>query len=105
MNWSARQQAMLETMGYTLWRPAGAVRPSSAGTASRVEEAGAAVPRDPSTVRRAATRDGDDPLLRALRRAAGGHDPSALLPPLDRLRGDAAAKRALWPRLRALRRR
>lgn len=43
------------------------------------------------------------PLLRALARAAGG-DPARLppLPPLDQLRSPAA-KRALWPRLRALR--
>ena len=92
MNWNAHQQAMLEAMGYTLWR--------AAGTARTPVEDGAAVPRDGQ----AATRDAEDPLLRALRRAAGGRDPSALLPPLDRLRGDAAAKRALWPRLRALRR-
>jgi hypothetical protein len=44
------------------------------------------------------------PLLRALARAAGG-DPARLppLPPLAELRSPAA-KRALWPRLRALRR-
>jgi hypothetical protein len=40
----------------------------------------------------------------ALRRAAGGGDVSALVDDLDRLRRDPAAKRALWPRLRALRR-
>lgn len=51
----------------------------------------------------------DDPLLRALLRAAGrsAEDPEALRlcrewPAPARLR-DAAAKRALWPRLRALR--
>jgi hypothetical protein len=40
----------------------------------------------------------------ALRRAAGGTDISTLVDDLDRLRRDPAAKRALWPRLRALRR-
>jgi hypothetical protein len=40
----------------------------------------------------------------ALRRAAGGGDVSALVDDLERLRRDPAAKRALWPRLRALRR-
>ena len=53
----------------------------------------------------------EDPLLHAVLRAAG-QDPAdararALvsdLPPLATLRGDAAAKRRLWPRLRALRR-
>lgn len=90
MSWTVQQQAMLEAMGYTLWRPAGAPPDVPA-------------PRDVAPAPRAAARD-DDPLLRALHRAAGGRDPSAVLPPLDRLRGDAAAKRALWPRLRALRR-
>ena len=100
MSWNAQQQAMLEAMGYTLWQAAGPA-PHVAGAPVRpgVTDADARV---------AASRvpdAGDDPLLRALRRAAGGRDPSPLLPPLDQLRGDAAAKRALWPRLRALRRR
>jgi hypothetical protein len=44
--------------------------------------------------------------MQALRRAAGGRDLSGLaLPPLDQLRASAQAKRALWARLRALRRR
>ena len=53
----------------------------------------------------------DDPLAHALLRAAGrtatDADAAALLrslPPLSTLRADPAAKRALWPRLRALRR-
>ena len=48
-----------------------------------------------------------DPLLRAVLRAAGRHDAgelAGLLPDPAALRGNAAAKRALWPRLRALRR-
>ena len=94
MSWSPQQQAMLEAMGYTLWRSAGAPSPGVAAAPAR-GSAGAPI---------AGAGAGDDPLLRALRRAAGGRDPSPLLPPLDRLRGDAKAKRALWPRLRALRR-
>ena len=51
----------------------------------------------------------DDAVLARLARAAGlaPDDFSRQfgdLTPLARLRGDAAAKRALWPRLRALRR-
>lgn len=53
----------------------------------------------------------DDPLAHALLRAAGrsadSGDAAALLrelPPLPVLRADPAAKRALWPKLRALRR-
>ena len=52
----------------------------------------------------------DDPLLHAVLRAAGC-DPGdaraaalvAELPPVAALRGNAAAKRGVWPRLRALR--
>lgn len=53
----------------------------------------------------------DDPLLHALLRAAArapdAPDAAVIartLPPMATLRGNAAAKRALWPRLRALRR-
>ena len=53
----------------------------------------------------------DDPLLHALLRAAGRSPASAdlaqvlrTLPASAGLRGDPAAKRALWPRLRRLRR-
>ena len=53
-----------------------------------------------------------DPLLHAVLRAAGRDPADALaamllaeLPPIATLRGDAAAKRGLWPRLRALRNR
>jgi hypothetical protein len=40
----------------------------------------------------------------ALRRAAGGADLASLSVDLARLRREPALKRALWPRLRALRR-
>ena len=74
MSWTPSRQAMLEAMGYALYRDVQAPDPAH-------------------------------PLMQALRRAAGGRELAGLaLPPLDRLRGDAAAKRALWPRLRALRR-
>ena len=53
----------------------------------------------------------DDPLLHALLRAAGrdaGASDAARLvkawPALSELRGDAVAKRRLWPQLRTLRR-
>lgn len=86
MSWNPAQQAMLEAMGYTVYRHAGAEVKASAATTAPV--------------------GGDeDRLLQALRRAAGGRDLASLaLPSLARLRGDAGAKRALWPRLRALRR-
>ena len=92
MTWGSAQQAMLEAMGYTLHRfgPQAALPPS----------------RDGAGVGPADGSDADHArLLLALQRAAGGRDLAGVpLPPLARLRGDAAAKRALWPRLRALRR-
>lgn len=88
MSWNLQQQGMLAAMGYTLYRPAG-----------RAPEPVAPAVNAPAVA-------AQDKLLLALRRAAGGRDLDGLpLPPLDRLRTDAAAKRALWPVLRALRRR
>ena len=92
MSWNLQQQTFLAAMGYSVYHRAGA---PAAAAAVRVDEATPA-PREPGAA---------DRLHQALVRAAGGRDLSGLaLPPLDRLRGDAAAKRALWPRLRALRR-
>jgi hypothetical protein len=89
MSWSPGQQAMLSAMGYTLYRQANAP--------------GTAAPRVPA--RAGARPDGmPERLWDALVRAAGGYDPSPLLPPAEQLRAGAAAKRALWPALRALRR-
>lgn len=91
MSWNPQQQAMLAAMGYTLYRPAGAAMPLPAA------EAAVAAPASAQSVAR---------LMQALQRAAGGRDLSGMvLPPLDVLRSDAAAKRRLWPELRALRRR
>lgn len=88
MSWNLQQQGMLAAMGYTLYRPAGRA------------------PEPATPVLDAPAAGAQDKLLLALRRAAGGRDLGGLpLPPLDRLRADAAAKRALWPALRALRRR
>ena len=84
MSWNPAQRAMLSAMGYTLYRPVGA--PAAAAQAD---------PGPPPEGR----------LLKALRRAARRDDLSGLpLPPWEQLRSDAAAKRALWLRLRALRR-
>lgn len=85
MSWNPAQRAMLSAMGYTLYRPAGSpaahASPAMAGPLP------------------------EGPLLKALRRAARRDDLAGLpLPPWEQLRADAAAKRALWARLRALRR-
>lgn len=96
MSWSPQQQAMLAAMGYTLYREAGAVPAIPAAMPARSAEGMPA----------GGHRTAGDRLMLALQRAAGGRDLSSLaLPPLDALRSDAAAKRALWPVLRALRRR
>lgn len=83
MSWDALQREVLEALGHEVL-----VR---------------AMPERP--------RLPDDPLLHALLRAAGrGKDDADAWdlqrdwPPATQLRGDAAAKRQLWPRLRALRR-
>ena len=83
MAWDPWQREVLEALGHRVY--------------ARAPRPGETVP--------------DDPLAHALLRAAGRSpddaDAAALLrelPSLASLRGDPAAKRALWPRLRALRR-
>ena len=83
MAWDPWQREVLEAMGHRVY--------------ARAPRPGDVVP--------------DDPLAHALLRAAGrapeSDDAAALLrgwPPLATLRADPAAKRALWPTLRALRR-
>lgn len=89
MSWSPQQQAMLSAMGYTLYRPAAAEK-AAAGDAAL-----SSAPQDA----------GFDRLRQALVRAAGGGDLAWIdLPAMERLRNSATAKRALWPQLRALRR-
>ncbi|WP_374601243.1 hypothetical protein [Arenimonas sp.] len=83
MSWSAGQQVLLGAMGYVLYR--------RAGTGAAPVPEGASLP--------------EGPLLQAIRRAARRDDVSGLaLPPYETLRAEASAKRALWARLRALRR-
>lgn len=86
MSWDAFQREALDALGHKLYRLAGDEAPP---------------PPDMSAM---------TPLQRAVLRAADRRDAadSALLPLLVAARGlraDPAAKRALWPRLRALRRR
>lgn len=80
--WDPWQREVLEAMGHRVY----------ACTA----RAGGGVPDDPLALA----------LLRAAGRDADAADAAELLrslPPLASLRADPAAKRALWPRLRALR--
>ena len=88
MNWSADQQVLLGAMGYVLYRHGAAAADAAPDAAP---EAGADLP--------------EGRLLQALRRAARRDDLAGLaLPPFEKLRTDASAKRALWARLRAARR-
>lgn len=84
--WSHEQQRLLQAMGYVLYVPAPAAlpAPSSGDRSAPMPEAGR--------------------LLRALQHAANGREISGLIADLAVLRGNAAGKRALWPKLRALRR-
>lgn len=85
--WSDEQRRCLDALGFTLYRPVATTAPQG---------------------------DAETPLMRALLLAARV-DPIAIVNIADwlraqqvsslaQLRGDPAAKRALWPRLRALRR-
>jgi hypothetical protein len=97
MSWSAHQRRLLDALGYELLVPGRVGAPVRAADVR--EPAANALPPDATRGHRAIA----SPLLEALRRAAGGADPSSLAGDLERLRRDPLAKRALWPRLRALR--
>lgn len=94
-SWSPQQRQWLEALGHDVLVLAGA-------EALPVATAGRPAPTPP---RQPAPAAGESPLLRALLRAAGRRNPADLawLPDPGALRGNAAAKRALWPRLRSLR--
>ena len=83
MNWDPFQRAVLAELGHVAYRLQAAPVAAPAGTV------------DPDMLARLARAAGTGPeaLLEAIA------DPGALA-----VRGDAGAKRALWPRLRALRR-
>lgn len=125
--WSSQQHEWLTALGHTLYVKGTAeapLAPAPEVVAARREPAPPAVaparraPRpEPSVVRaaepaphRAASRL-PDKLHFALIRASGcnpnADDAAAIIaqwPPSHELRGNPAAKRALWPQLRALRR-
>ena len=95
-SWSPQQREALEAMGLPVYRMAGAAPPGTPAAAPAVMRGESAAA---STL---------DPLMLALLRAAGlGRDAAPLAgdwPAPQALRSDPQAKRALWPRLRALRR-
>ncbi|TWI02945.1 hypothetical protein IP90_02047 [Luteimonas cucumeris] len=89
MSWDAFQREVLDALGHTLYRLADA-EPSPAPPLETVAQTAALTPLQ-RAVLRAACREATDDALQPLLAAARN------------LRGDAAGKRALWPRLRALR--
>jgi len=98
MSWNDEQQRILRALGHEVLMPVGAVAASAPASPSMV----VAQPEAPPMRRDAS--EALAVLAAALTRAAGGRDLSALALDLVRLRGEPALKRALWPRLRALRR-
>jgi len=121
--WSPQQREWLQALGHDVLALAGAASASPARAApdpapaqepapalpQGVDRDAARVPRAPAPARPATARaPAESTLLRALAQAAGrAPDDGELLralPPLASLRGNPAARRALWPRLRALRR-
>lgn len=110
--WSTEQREWLQAMGYDLLAPAGTSVNEEAPTPAAVPMAPAVVDMPPARAATptpaslAATPDLTDPLLRALLRASRCNDVgelARLAGDLTLLRRDPAAKRALWPALRALR--
>ena len=117
MNWSVEQRRLLQGLGHDLmvhgriWlTPAPVAAPARVPAPAPVRASAAASNRAAPAVReREAPALATAPvstvrLLEALRRAAGGTDVAALAGDLEKLRREPALKRALWPRLRALRR-
>ena len=128
--WSAEQQQWLKALGHTVYVQGAALPPAVVETPSVRKPLPAVVPapvparpRRPDPVAatepvavaapaRRATSRLPDKLHFALIRASGCNpnapDAAALIaqwPASSTLRGNAAAKRALWPQLRALRKR
>lgn len=94
MSWDAFQREALAELGIEIYALGG----TDAVVAPAANEAAA----------KPARADAGDALLRHLLKAAGGDAREqavlALAEPLSGLRGNAAAKRALWPLVRRLRR-
>jgi hypothetical protein len=105
--WTSEQREWLHALGHDVLVlvPAGSDVLAEVGRPPRSEAT--AKPRP--TANPAKPAPSASSLLRALARAAGRDEDDAELlktvPDVSVLRGDPAARRALWPRLRALRKR
>lgn len=110
MNWTPLQRETLDAMGLSPYRLASSSS-SSSPNAESASTARTAMTQPTLASRTPNAASPVDPfaaaLLRAAGRAADAADRDAVLricPPPHALRGDARAKRALWPTLRAMRR-
>jgi len=122
--WTAEQREWLQAMGHTVWSlappealaaertPESHDEPATSSPRGAMREAAALLARDERPARQtpaqsgARSAQGGDRLMQALLRAAGGADETQvkdIAGEISALRGNATAKRALWPRLRALR--
>ncbi len=106
--WNGEQREWLQALGHDVLMlvPAGSdVR----AEAERSSGKDTPVKPRPATSPAAKPSSSASPLLRALARAAGRSEDDAeflkTVPDVSVLRGNPAARRALWPRLRALRKR
>lgn len=100
--WSAEQREWLQALGHDLLELTPVIGASMPPPVALTT----AVATPPAARASAPTLDPADPLLRALLKAARRQSPSdlfALLPDPGALPREPAAKRALWPQLRALR--
>jgi hypothetical protein len=104
--WSREQLEWLQALGHDVLMLAPA---DSEVRAMTERSSNAPAPQESRPARGVATRPASSasPLLRALARAAGRSEDDAeflqTVPDISVLRGNPAARRALWPRLRALR--
>ena len=112
MSWSVEQQRLLHALGHDLmvhgrvW-PAPAAMPAAVREREPAARAMPVLAKSAPQVSASTLVSATAPsarLLEALRRAAGGADVAALVGDLNKLRTEPALKRALWPRLRTLRR-
>lgn len=110
--WSQQQREWLQALGHeVLMLSQGSMAPADAPSEPQADAAIAAGTAGPARrdIPTQSTATSDAPLLRALARAAGrqpqDHELQQVLPDLATLRGNPAARRALWPQLRALRKR
>jgi hypothetical protein len=104
--WSAQQREWLQALGHEVLMPVPAGSTAEPGQIEDLARVARGAPKSDVPARPAPSAS---PLLRALARAAGRSEQDTeflrMLPDVATLRGNPTARRELWPRLRALRKR